>query len=65
MLALFVCALVMVDVVILFVYTLVEGVSGNLGPVRVIHAENPSDILGVRTTVCIRFIVDTNVQPTI
>jgi len=46
-LALFVCALVMVDVVILFVYTLVEGVRGNLEPTRTIHAENPSDARGV------------------
>ena len=33
-LALFVCALVTVEVVILFVYTLVEGVMGNLEPTK-------------------------------
>jgi len=47
MLALFVCALVTVDVVILFVYTLVEGLMGNLEPTRTVHAENPSDSHGV------------------
>ena len=41
--ALFVCALVTVDVVILFVYTLVEGVRGNQEPTRTVHAEHPSD----------------------
>jgi len=46
-LALFVCALVTVDVVILFVYTLVEGLMGNLEPTRTVHAENPSDSHGV------------------
>jgi len=44
-LALFVCALVAVDVVILFVYTLVEGVS--LEATRTVNAENPSDTRGV------------------
>ena len=44
-LALFVCALVMVDVVILFVYTLVEGMRGNLEAKQTVHAENPSDTL--------------------
>ena len=47
-LALFVCALVTVDVVILFVYTLVECREGqNLEPARRVHAENPSDTRGV------------------
>jgi len=36
-----------VDVVILFVYTLVEGLMGNLEPTRTVHAENPSDSHGV------------------
>jgi len=42
-LAFFVCAFVTVDVVILFVYTLVKGVRGNLEPTRTVHAERPSD----------------------
>ena len=46
-LALFVCALVMVDVVILLVYTLVEGLMGSLEPKRTVNAENPSEIKGV------------------
>ena len=46
-LALFVCALVAVDVVILFIYTLVEGVRGNLEPSMVSNTENPSDTIGV------------------
>ena len=46
-LALFVCALVVVDVVILLVYTLVEGLRGNLTPIRVTSAENPSYTLWV------------------
>ena len=46
-LALFVCALVMVDLVILLVYTLVEGLMGSLGPKRTVNAENPSEIQGV------------------
>ena len=46
-LALFVCALVTVDVVILSVYTLVEGLRGNLEPTRTVNAENPLDTRGV------------------
>ena len=46
-LALFVCVLVAVDVVILFIYTLVEGVRGNLEPMRVSNTENPSETRGV------------------
>ena len=42
-LALFVCALVMVDVVILSVYTVLEGLRGNLEPTRTVNAENPSE----------------------
>ena len=48
-LALFVCALVAVDVVILFIYTLVEGLRGNLEPSMVPNTENPSDTIGVST----------------
>ena len=47
-LALFVCALVAVDVLILFIYTLVEGLRGNLEPMRVSNTENPSNTQGVR-----------------
>ena len=46
-LALFVCALVAVDLVILFIYTLVEGVRGGLEPMRVSNTENPSEARGV------------------
>ena len=46
-LALFVCALVAVDVVILLLFTLVEGVQGNLEPSMVPNTENPSDMIGV------------------
>ena len=51
--ALFVCALVTVDVVVLFVYTLVEGVRGNLEAKRTAHVEHPSDKMGVGTCICI------------
>ena len=46
-LALFVCGLVAVDVVILLLFTLVEGVQGNLEPSMVPNTENPSDMIGV------------------
>ena len=46
-LALFVCVLVAVDVLILFIYTLVEGLRGSLEPMRVSNAENPLDTRGV------------------
>ena len=46
-LALFVIALMVVDVVILFVYTLVDGLMGNLEPTKVTSAENPSYTLEV------------------
>ena len=46
-LAVFVCVLVAVDVVILFIYTLVEGLRGNLEPMRVSNTENPSETRGV------------------
>ena len=44
---LFVLALVVVDVVILLTYTIVEGINGNLEPMKVVNAENPNDIIGV------------------
>ena len=44
---LFVCALVAVDVIILLLFTLVEGVQGNLEPSMVPNTENPSDTQGV------------------
>ena len=46
-LVLFVCALVAVDVIILLLFTLVEGVQGNLEPSMVPNTENPSDTQGV------------------
>ena len=47
-LALFVGILVIVDVVILLIYTVVEGYEGNLGPTKTVNAENPSDTRGVK-----------------
>ena len=46
-LALFVCALAAVDLVILSIYTLVEGLRGNLEPMRVSNTENPLEKQGV------------------
>ena len=46
-LALFVIVLMVVDVVILFVYTLVDGLMGNLEPTKVTSVENPSYTLEV------------------
>ena len=54
-LALIVCALVAVDLVILFTYTLVEELRGNLEPMMVSNTENPSETRGVsmmQTTSC-------------
>ena len=68
MLALFVCALVMVDVAILIGYTLqtlVEGLRGNLEAKLTVHAENPSDILGVGTTLACSVHIGFNSLPTI
>lgn len=47
MLALGVAVLVVIDVIILSVYNLVEGVRDNLGATRVQHRENPEDLVGV------------------
>ncbi len=46
-LALVVLALVMVDLVILVVYTIVEGAMGDLEAERVDNEENTSDTVGV------------------
>ena len=46
---LFVLALVSVDVVILFTYTILEGIQDNLAPIKTANAENPSEIHGVST----------------
>ena len=46
-LALFVCALVAVDLVILLIYTLVEGLRGNLEPMLVSNTEKPLEKQGV------------------
>ena len=45
--------LVGVDVVILFVYTLYEGGEGNLKAEEFISSENPTDLVGVSTTVLV------------
>ena len=47
MLALGVAALLVVDLTILVMYTIVEGVRGNLVVQRVVSRENPMDISGV------------------
>ena len=39
--------LVVVDLVILVVYTMVEGIRGNLGAERIENRENPMDTKGV------------------
>ena len=44
----YVGVMVGVDVVILVVYTAVEGARGNLGAQRISNAENTEDIEGVR-----------------
>ena len=46
-LALAVLTLVLVDLTILLVYTIVEGVRGNLTTTRIFNRENPSDVEGV------------------
>ena len=46
-LALFVCALVAVDVIILLLFTLVEGLGGGFEPMSVSNTENPSETRGV------------------
>jgi len=51
----------MVDVVILFVYTLVEGMRGNLEPNRTVHAEHPSDKMGVGTCILYSYLALINV----
>ena len=46
-LALGVLASVLIDVLILMIYTIVEGALGNLNAIPVPNRENPMDILGV------------------
>ena len=54
MLTLGVLMLVMIDLVILVIYTLVEGVRGNLSAVMAESMENPQDITGVKSiTTCL------------
>ena len=59
-LALFVCALVAVDLIILFIYTLVEGVRGGLEPMMVPNTENPSEIQGVSMMQTISYQIQTH-----
>lgn len=47
MLALIVLMLVVVDILILFIYTASEGAKGNLVAKRVSNRENPVDVEGV------------------
>ena len=44
--------LVVVDLVILVVYTMVEGIKGNLGAEKVENRENPIDTKGVSRSMC-------------
>ncbi len=46
-LALVILLMVVVDLVILGVYTLVEGVKGNLKAERIKNEEDPEDVIGV------------------
>ena len=48
MLVLAVGLLLMIDFIILFTYTTVEGAGGNLNTERVANRENPEDITGVQ-----------------
>ena len=48
-----VLVLVVVDLVILVVYTMVEGIRGNLGAEKIKNRENPMDTKGVSRSVCI------------
>lgn len=50
MLALFVLALVVIDIIILATYTISQGVVGNLSAERVLNKENPEDREGVCAT---------------
>ena len=50
-LALFVLCLVIIDLLILGVYTLIEGISGNLGVKLTTNRENPEETIGVRTSI--------------
>lgn len=47
MLALGVGFLVLIDLIILVIYTLVEGLRGNLGATRIANEENPEETSGV------------------
>ncbi len=52
MLFLGVCSLVAIALVILIIYTAVEGARGNLGATQVPFRENPEDIQVVRVKAC-------------
>ncbi len=47
-----VACLVAIDLMILIIYTAVEGARGNLGATQVPFRENPEDIQGVRMKAC-------------
>ena len=47
-LALFVGVLVIVDILILLIYTVHETFWGDLGPTKMVNVENPSDTHGVK-----------------
>lgn len=48
MLILGVLLMVLIDLIIIFVYTAVVGAQGELSATRVVHSENPRDEIGVR-----------------
>ena len=48
MMALFVLCLAIIDVVILLVYTVTEGIRDNLGVKRISNRERPEETFGVR-----------------
>lgn len=58
MLALGVGFLVLIDLIILVIYTLVEGIRGNLGAMRVSHVERPEEISGVSLTTHLQHVYD-------
>lgn len=58
MLSLVVLAFILIDLIILVIYTIVVGVrySGKLGAIEIVHTENPKDVEGVRSNaVCVSY----------
>ena len=55
--------LVVVDLVILVVYTMVEWIRGNLGAERIENRENPMDTKGVSSDQCVVFCCSFFLKP--